>query len=217
MLTIFQVDETSYDLKEDLGWMTDFPESFNAPKVRTSYKTIPGRNGELDLTEIDGYRYYEPIEFTIIANRLCRTSAEIIQYGSQLMNLFNGKRGRIYLDTADYYYDGRITVGAYERDGLRLGVELTIRAFPYRLAEEMTQITKTVSGSGTVTLSNGNMPVVPTITSTASMTLAWDTYSVQISAGEDILVPDLVLEDGNTEITLTGTGTITFTYQEGIF
>ena len=217
MFTIIQVDETLYDLKEDLGWMTDFPESFNAPKVRTNYKTIPGRNGELDLTEIDGRRYYEPIEFTIIANRLCRTSAEIIQYGSQLMNLFNGKRGRIYLDTADYYYDGRITVGAYERDGLRLGVELTIRAFPYRLAEEMTQITQTVSGSGTVTLSNGNMPVVPTITSTASMTLAWDTYSVQISAGEDILVPDLVLEDGNTEITLTGTGTITFTYQEGIF
>lgn len=217
MLTIFQVDETSYDLKEDLGWMTDFPESFNAPKVRTNYKTIPGRNGELDLTEIDGHRYYEPIEFTIVANRLCRTSAEMIQYGSQLMNLFNGKRGRIYLDTADYYYDGRITVGAYERDGLRLGVELTIRAFPYRLAEEMTQITKTVSGSGTVTLSNGNMSVVPTITSTASMTLAWDTYSVLISAGEDILVPDLVLEDGDTEITLTGTGTITFTYQEGIF
>ena len=81
----------------------------------------------------------------------------------------------------------------------------------------MTQITKTVSGSGTVTLSNGNMPVVPTITSTASMTLAWDTYSVQISAGEDILVPDLVLEDGDTEIALTGNGTITFTYQEGIF
>ena len=48
MLTVIQVDETSYDLKEDLGWMTDFPESFNAPKVRTNYKTIPGRNGELE-------------------------------------------------------------------------------------------------------------------------------------------------------------------------
>lgn len=218
MTTIISVDGTSYDLLTNLGWMTDFPDSFDAPAPRTNYKTIPGRNGDLDLTEIDGNVYYEPIEFTILCERICRTSDDIFTYGSQLMGYFHGKEAMVFLDTNDYYYQGRLSVGAFTRDGLKLSVELTVHAFPYRLATQGTLVTATLSNeTKNVTLTNGQMRVVPTITTTATMTLAWDTYTATISEGSDIVIPDLVLEPGTNTISVTGTGTITFTYQKGIF
>lgn len=218
MDTIISVDGTSYDLKSNLGWLTDFPEGFEAPKVRTNYKIIPGRNGELDLTEIDGNIYYEPIEFTIECQRICKTSDDIFTYASQLMGYFHGKEAMVFLDTADYYYQGRLSVGAITRDGLKLVVELVVRAFPFRLATLGTLVSETLSNeTKVVTLTNGQMRVVPTITTTATMTLAWDTYTVTISQGSDIVIPDLVLEPGTNTISVTGTGTITFTYQKGIF
>ena len=69
----------------------------------------------------------------------------------------------------------------------------------------------------TITLSNTRMPVVPTITVSAVMTL---TFTI---AGRTIplifqwarIIPSLVLTEGDTVIGITGTGRITFTYRKG--
>jgi len=74
------------------------------------------------------------------------------------------------------------------------------------------------AGSATVTLTNTRMSVVPTITISAEMTIAFTigevVYTINLSAGTHIVL-SLVLIEGDTEVEITGTGSITFTYQKG--
>ena len=72
----------------------------------------------------------------------------------------------------------------------------------------------TSSGNETVTLTNGAMPVVPEITTTAQVTLAWGTNSVTLSAGT-YRVAGLELEEGETELTITGSANVTIKYRQG--
>ncbi len=69
-----------------------------------------------------------------------------------------------------------------------------------------------------MTLTNLRMPVVPTITTSAEMTLTFTisekNYTVNLSAGTHV-IPSLVLMDGDTGIDIAGTGSITFTYRKG--
>ena len=69
-----------------------------------------------------------------------------------------------------------------------------------------------------MTLTNTRMPVVPSITVSAEMTLTFTIagvgYTINLAAGSHI-VPSLVLTDGETKIDITGTGSITFTYRKG--
>jgi hypothetical protein len=89
---------------------------------------------------------------------------------------------------------------------------------PYKLEQFETAITVLPTGTATVTLTNTRMPVVPTITTSAEMTLtitiAGVVYTINLAAGSHV-VPLLVLTEGDTEIGITGTGSITFTYRKG--
>ena len=62
------------------------------------------------------------------------------------------------------------------------------------------------------------MPVVPTITVSAEMaltfTIAGVVFTIHLAAGSHV-VPSLVLMEGDTQVEITGTGSITFTYRKG--
>ena len=55
---------------------------------------------------------------------------------------------------------------------------------------------------------------MPEITTTASMTIVFGGWSVSRSAGS-FVIPELELIEGENTVTVTGTGAITFTWQEG--
>lgn len=209
-------NDVSYDLYNDLGWLVDF-ESMDAPSPKTNYVDIPARSGYLDLTEVDGTIYYNAIEFTLVCKRICRKSPQILSYSREMMNLFNGKTARVYLDNDEYYYDSRLAVTNFYRDGLTIGLEILVTAYPYRLQEEMTTRTFNVSGTQNITLTNGVMPVVPTISASSAMTITYGSSTFNISSGDNIMIPNLVLQDGENSLSVSGTGTLTFTYQQGAF
>ena len=75
-----------------------------------------------------------------------------------------------------------------------------------------------VSGGTTAILSNDFMPVVPVITTTAETAFQWridgDTFYKSVSAGTWEF-PELELQYGSNSITISGSGTTTFTYREG--
>lgn len=219
MQVVIQTDDnTQYDLYSDLGWICDYPSNMGAPQVRTNYKIIPGRNGVLDLTEIDGNLYYEDVEFAIEAQKLLRTSEDIIIATSELMNLFNGQRVRVILNNSSYYYDARISVGTFVRTGINMTVSLNIQAFPYRLQITPTTVTATLSPTEqTITLLNGTMQLVPSITTTGTATIVYENNTYTISSGTNIQIPNMILHEGSNTMTATGTGNITFTYTQGIF
>lgn len=214
-------DNTEYNLHDDLGWLVDF-DTMPSPTIRTNYIEIPSRNGVLDLTEVDGQVYYEQLTFTLVCQRICRKAHDCLMYGRQMMNLFNGKEARVYVGEDEfeeqYYYDSRIQVTNYHREGLVLSVELEISAYPYRLAENPTTESFTLTGSQkSCIIHNAIMPVVPRVTSSATMTIVYEGVSYTISQGSNMLIPNLVFPSGNSELLITGTGTISFTYTKGAF
>ena len=87
-------------------------------------------------------------------------------------------------------------------------------AFLYYVEETVEEI----SGSGTITLNNDFMPVVPVITTTAETTLRWsvdgETFHKTLSAGT-WEIPELELRYGVNTVSVTGEGTTTFTYRQG--
>ena len=75
-----------------------------------------------------------------------------------------------------------------------------------------------VSVSGTVTLTNDYMPVVPVVTTTAETAFSWkvgdDTFQKSVSAGTWEF-PEMELQEGENSLMVEGTGTTTFRYREG--
>ena len=87
-------------------------------------------------------------------------------------------------------------------------------AFLYYVEETVEEI----SGSGTITLHNDFMPVVPFITTTAETTLRWaidgETFHKTVSAGT-WEIPELELRHGENTVSVIGGGVTTFAYREG--
>ena len=71
-----------------------------------------------------------------------------------------------------------------------------------------------VDGTRVITLTNGRKRAVPTITTTAAMTIGYGGGTWTNNAGT-YTIPELELTHGENTVTVTGTGTITFTWQEG--
>jgi hypothetical protein len=91
-------------------------------------------------------------------------------------------------------------------------VECDCEPYKYRLAK--TVVTRAVNGTDNIVLTNGRKRAVPTITTTAAMTIEYGSGSWSIGAGS-YTIPELELTHGVNTVTVTGTGTITFTWQEG--
>lgn len=211
-------DNVIYDMKTDFGWLCDFPDDISIPAVRTNYIEIPGRNGELDLTEIDGNLYYKDVEFTLQLQKICRTSEQIFNAVRQIANLFSGQRIKLFLNDDTYYYDARVDVNNYTREGLKLVCDINVKAFPFRLQSNPTIVEAQLSSTEqTLNLQNGTMQVVPTISSTDGATITFGNATYSVSAGSGLTIPTLVLQQGNNEVRVSGTGTLTFTYTKGEF
>ena len=185
------------------------------PEPQTNFVEIPGRDGALDLSEAFGtIRYADRIiELTLYAR------APFDALVSALAADVHGRRMNVIFDRdPTYYYDARVTVEDVERHLGYCELSLKCRAKPYKLEHFETTITVLPSGIATVTLTNTRMPVVPTITTSAEMTLTFTIggkdYSVTLSAGTHT-IPSLVLLEGYTEIGITGTGSATFAYRKG--
>ena len=75
-----------------------------------------------------------------------------------------------------------------------------------------------ISGSGTVTLQNDFMPVVPVVITTGETAFSWrigeDTYEKSVSAGTWEF-PEMELGAGENRLSVKGDGVSTFRYREG--
>lgn len=75
-----------------------------------------------------------------------------------------------------------------------------------------------ISGSGTVTLQNDFMPVVPVVITTGETAFSWrigeDTYEKSVSAGTWEF-PEMELGAGENRLSVKGEGVTTFRYREG--
>lgn len=182
------------------------------PKLKENLVDIPGGNGALNMSySPQGYPVFNNREITFtLAKRM--SDEDRATSIATLRNLWHGKEVNLTLpNDSTHYWHGIIMFG--DESGFNSGkIPVKMIAEPYKLKSTVT--TKTQNGAGTVSLSNEGMPVVPTVTSTGSGTLAWDGNSASISSGEQV-IPQLVLQAGTTSVTVTGAINVTFTYREG--
>ena len=99
----------------------------------------------------------------------------------------------------------------------RIG-KVVVRAVctPYKLKQELTVHTFTLSSAGkTVTVENGKMYVIPTIECTkdnATVIFKGNTFTMNTGTHRFL---DIEFAEGENELTISGSGKITFTYQWG--
>ena len=191
------------------------PYAIPMPEPQMNFVEIPGRDGALDLSEAFGTVRYTDRIIPLTLYARAPFDATLSAFAADV----HGRRMSVIFDRdPTYYYDARVTVEDVERHAGYCELSLECRARPYKMEHFETTITVLPTASTTVTLTNTRMPVVPTITVSAGMTLTFTLlgkdYTVNLSAGTHI-IPSLVLMEGDTEIEITGTGRITFTYRKG--
>ena len=191
------------------------PYAIPMPEPQTNFVEIPGRDGSLDLSDAFGTVRYADRIISLTLYARAPFDALVSTFAADV----HGRRMTVIFDRdPTYYYDARVTVEDVERHAGYCELSLECRARPYKMEHFETTITVLPTGSATITLSNTRMPLVPTITVSAGMTLtftlAGKDYTVNLSVGTHV-IPSLVLSEGDTEIGITGTGRITFTYRKG--
>ena len=202
----------------DKNSYTDFnlilkPKTRPFPTPKTNYVSIEGRDGDLDLTtSLTGDVKYENIPYSLefyLADKRADWEETLLKISTYL----HGKKMKLsFSEDPDWYYEARFTLNDLESDkniGL-VSIECVLE--PYRLKK--TETIKSITGVGTLTLSNTRKWVMPKITSTASMQFTFEGKSFVVNG--TLQSPDIILKEGNNTIEVTsGTGTLTATYREG--
>jgi hypothetical protein len=77
-------------------------------------------------------------------------------------------------------------------------------------------VNRSISGTSTIILANSMKRVVPEVkvTSSSGLTVTFGSGSVWTLASGSYLLPELELVEGDNPVTVSGTGTIVFTYTQ---
>lgn len=202
----------------DKNSYTDFnlilrPKERPFPTPKTNYVSIDGADGDLDLTtSLTGDVKYENISYSLefyLQDERINWETTLLEISTYL----HGKKMNLtFSDDPDYYYVGRYTLNPLTSDkniGL-LNIDCILE--PYRLKK--TETIKSITGTGTLTLTNTRKWVMPTITSSESMEFTFEDKSFVVNG--TLQSPDIILKEGTNIIEVTsGTGTLTVTYREG--
>lgn len=184
------------------------------PQAKISKVSIPGRNGDLDMSEaLTGFVMYE--NRTITVQLGIGGKDAYVKKNNILMN-YVGKIVQVSFSHISGYYKGRCTVKSIEIDNdLHTTVVLSFDCEPFRY--EDAPITKNVTLNGqttTISCPNLQMPSQPTVTTSSQTTIRYESQQVTVSKGEHLL--PFSLAPGSNELRVTGTGMFKITYQRGI-
>lgn len=205
------------------------------PNVNTSYVTVPGSSGSLDLTEaLTGYPTY--------ANRTGSWEFLVLNgYGewyarySDIMSYLHGKRFRAILDDdPNYYYEGRFSVASWKSNKDWSRITINYNVGPYKIEvhgidenwlwdtfnfeTDMVHAYKDieVSNATEVVVYNDIMRVRPTIICSAAMSVDFLGKTYQLSAGNNS-VREIVFSEGSNTLIFNGSGTVTIQMHGGRF
>lgn len=201
------------DLNLVLSVCPDMPPA----RPKTTYIDIPGADGSLDLSEVHG-----EVKFSDRENKYTFTMhpAETMTWEEKMQevsNLLNGKRCRMTLDKdEDYFWDVRASIDSYKSDKRLHQIVIAVRALPYKFKQDITKRTVQLSGeSKSINLMNGRKSVCPSIEcSNDNTVIVFGDATFNLSAGKHEIL-DIQLVEGINTLTVSGSGTVTFLYQEG--
>ncbi len=189
-------------------------KEIGSPEIKRQTIDIAGADGELDYTDFFGEPKYQNVQHRFTFETIQARNDQLPQF-ADIKNRIHGKKGRIVLDDdPSFFYVGRCIVSKYTNEkGIgRITVECDCE--PYKYKVQPTIVSVTIDGTQTITLTNARKRAVPTITTTADMTIVFGEGTWTNRAGT-FTIPELELVEGENLVAVTGKGTITFTWQEG--
>ena len=201
----------------DAFWLILAAKSIGTPSPKTETIDIPGGDGVLDLTEFSGDTKYGNRSLSFEFSSLVIPSDFMLQF-SMVQNAIHGKKMPIILDEdPNWQYIGRISVSEWKADRNVGKLTIDCDCEPYKYQISPTVITKSISGTSTINLENSRKRVVPEVkvTSGSGLTVTFGSGNVWNLASGSYLLPELELVEGDNLVTVSGTGTITFTYTQG--
>ncbi len=106
-----------------------------APEVETYYVTIPGRMGDLDLSEVlTGAPVFKNREISITLT-YPGSGSQWHEEFSEMLAQIHGQNCQMVLDSDPaYYYEGRCTVSSQRQDNFYSTFTITMEADPYKYA-----------------------------------------------------------------------------------
>ena len=193
-------------------------KEIGAPEVKRHTIDIEGADGELDYTDFFGEPKYANVQHQFTFESI-RPRNEQLQQFTDIKNKIHGKKGRIILDDdPSFFYVGRCYVSKYtnEKNIGKISVDCDCEPYKYKLTE--TVVTRAVDGAEDIALTNARKRAVPlvTIRTDTSMGIVYGADHIWELAAGSFMLPELELVEGDNLVTVTGKGTITFTWQEGV-
>lgn len=218
----------------DYGLYVTNTNPVEPPEVKAEYIEVPGRNGQIDLTEaLTGYTVYNNRQIVLeLGGR--KRSQDWPGFMSNFSNDLHGKSVKVIFDNdPSYYYQGRATVESdYEKGNEIARFTLTINAEPYKYSNQSTtepwlwdtfsfvdgviryynQLQ--VDGTAQIQVLGSEMPVIPVFTTSAAMQVEFGGKTYDLAAGNNKIY-DIVLMNQTYTLTFTGTGTVSINYKAG--
>lgn len=187
------------------------------PAVKEKTIDLNDRDGILDFTEaLTGVPAYETRELSFTFEYLDAIEDWADTF-TEIRNFLHGRRLRIHEpDDPNYYYLGRVSVGNPSGGRVKtFSVEVKADTWKYPITGE-TVVTELVGVGKEITLANNWRPVCPTITTTGAVTFEFNGVAYSIAGAGSFRFPRFRLSYGANVVTIvSGSGEITFTYQEG--
>lgn len=192
--------------------------SISAPERVTKLVQIPGRHGALDFsTSLTGYPVYKSreIEFSLIPVD-GKTSERMAEFRSKVSG-YIGQTVKLELpDIQDYYWEGTFDLSESEVWRIDYINVVLSNVYPFRRKKILCSKTETVSGQDITLYNRGDEPVIPVVSVTADTTVTIDGSSYTLSEGTYTDSSFLLKPHTEQTWTVSGSGTITVRWREGI-
>ncbi|WP_026524719.1 hypothetical protein [Butyrivibrio sp. MB2005] len=196
----------------DLGLVL-YSKKISPPKVRTAVVEVPGRDGNLDITEaLTGRVMYEDREISFVF-RVPNPKEEWPRVYSKVLNNIHGKKMDIILDDdPDNTYSGRISIDEFATNRNLAEIAVVCTVSPKKTYKNAVKKMIAVSGSKSLTLTNSGIPTIPEITADSELDVSFGGMSYHLSPGKN-KVFDILLPEGDSKLIFSGTGNVTVEFK----
>ena len=201
----------------DLKLLLQPGKEIGSPEVKKKLLDVEGADGTLDYTDFFGEPKYTDVKHkfpfaTIVPMK------EFLSHYSIVKSALHGKKMPIILDDEPgFYYVGRIYVQPFtnEKNIGHITIEAECEPYKYKLAK--TTVSRAIDGTEIITLTNARKRAVPevTIETETSINITYGSGFIWDLGPGSYTLPELELVEGNNTVTVTGTGEISFVWQEG--
>lgn len=192
-------------------------KEIGSPEVKVVKIDIEGADSSLDLTDFFGEAKFENLTHKFNFSTIV-PQAQFLSLYSTVKNALHGKKMRIILDDdPHFFYMGRIHVSSFTNEKNVGIISVECDCEPYKYKIEKTVVSVAVNGTKTITLTNGRKRAVPEvrIDADSGIRIEYQGSNIWDLGSGSYTLPELELVEGENAVTVTGTGNITFTWQEG--